>query len=262
MIKGDFINNVFLKTPLQLYLYNIISSKYNARDNSLIVAGPDIIRHLYDARITFGKNSENYINIIELDKDVFKIQEKKLNEIKIESGPVPLWISVNENFIPSEILPIDFKVNLLNIDINNAEVERIIDADLMGTIRKIGPTFINVFNKQCIKFNNDDKIKSFIFTASLRGCSEIDTVSWIRNELLIRIGSEIDFKINNDGSYKKTILTKDIRTRKSTNSNIKCNNIRLYEGYEVIRKGKLEELILFTYSDSKGPMITGLIVYK
>jgi len=244
MIKGDFINNVFLKTPLQLYLYNIISSKYNARDNSLIVAGPDIIRHLYDARITFGKNSENYINIIELDKDVFKIQEKKLNEIKIEPGPVPLWISVNENFIPSEILPIDFKVNLLNIDINNVEVERIIDADLMGTIRKIGPTFINVFNKQCIKFNNDDKIKSFIFTASLRGCSEID------------------FKINNDGSYKKTILTNDIRTRKSTNSNIKCNNIRLYERYEIIRKGRLEELILFTYSDSKGPMITGLVVYK
>lgn len=259
MINGDFINNVFLKTPLQHYIYSIIE-KYKINGNSIIVSGPDIIRHIFDARTTFAKRQEQYINIVEIDNDVFECQKNIIDNLKISNGPVPLWMSEDKNGKPLEVLPIDHNVNIIHDNIINIDPEHVIDADLMSTIKKSGDILIKIFNDQLTKYQYDNKLKAYIFTMSLRSCSEEETLSWLRNQMLIRIGCDLGFKTNLSG-YLKENLTKNIRTRKSTN-NTKNNNIKMYKDYIIYRKGRLIDFIMFSYIDSKGPMITGLIIYN
>ena len=70
MFKHDFIGNTTLKKPLERSLYEKAAYNYGVMGDATIVTGPDVIRHITNARQTVCRRATDRICIVEIDKVV------------------------------------------------------------------------------------------------------------------------------------------------------------------------------------------------
>lgn len=232
LTNGGFENKIAIKTSLQRDdMYGTIS-RYGIHGSSLILAGPDIERHLKDIRETFGSKGD-LINIVENNMEVLGSQLERYSALDDE------WTDSEGN---SHSIKSNAVITYGNIA--NMPPYRIIDADLMGTNKTDGNLVISMLTNQA---TISDGYKGFIFTLSERGTlgETYDKITqWIQDSIFSIIGIEAKF-------VGKTIIVpaKDF----------------LYKHRALIsieKFGRAVDVSVYHYSDQKGPMITCCLIYK
>jgi len=232
LYNGKFIENCDLKHNIQKTMYKVVS------DNAItgecnIVSGPDVLRHIQDGREFFTKNDT--VNIVEIDNKVHKIQKDTV-ETAIDS--------IKKN------------VKLLLDDIQNVPSQRIIDADLMGSIGELNKTsncgkiLENLMKQQIHNFPNQDK--AFLFTIAIRPITITETIAQLEKLLFKQLGYSINgYIIHDEPAVGKNKYEKDITISLKQ---------RVGSGY--IKNRKVIDIAMKYYNDCKGVMLTCSLIYK
>lgn len=271
MFKRDFEKESILKDPIQKQLYGLQYNLYGMLSSMTIVAGPDLKRHLSDARrIGPARTDSSILHVVEIDDSRHMKQREDLETIKHSERP-EVWFTsmapaLNQPFGVARTL--DYNVVLEHKDIAEATVTRSIDCDLMRTYKEAGWPTARALRRQIEKYGADTKRrKAFIFTFSIRGAGEEATLDWISSELLGLLGTH--FRKTYGDALAKSTITLDPRTRISSKG-FKGIGAWGYEYLDLIDKGRLafanddyhSGYHLILYNDDGGPMLTGLIVYE
>ena len=265
----DFTNvdkDVVLKRHIQRTLYEVPYSIYRMISSMTIVAGPGLPWHVEDARMSGPARTEySLIFVPEIDKEVHEIQKHLMYLMDNEERP-KVWmsqLSTRPGSLFGKANKFTHNVILEHKDVADATLTRFIDCDLMGTARKIGDTVLKCLSRQMEKFNDPFKNKAFIFTLSLRGCSEYETFKWINDYFLSKLNARIDFEKSGvlNCHLPKRQITTDPNTRKSAKGG---RSLGIYEFNEIlyIEKGRLDGFYPIFYNDDGGPMLTALVMYK
>jgi hypothetical protein len=90
------------------------------------------------------------------------------------------------------------KIELINDDILNCNIERFIDLDLMCTLDNSRHIISYIFDKQIIKYKNNKYIKTFMFTYCHRNNSRV-MISKVLRKIL---SNDIEFKSIETKSYR------------------------------------------------------------
>lgn len=259
MAKHDFKLDTVLKKRLQHGFYQKARYNFGVISDSLIVSGPDIERHIMDARQTVSCRVNDRIRIIDICQEALRVQRDTLNQYNMPGIRIPVWQSWDvpdgPGFPePAEFKPIDYNVSFELGDIAHAKSERFVDADLMGTIQTTGQALVKALRRQRKAFQDEEQ-KVFIFTVSMRnGGQQAMDLFWIANKLIPVTGSKCDI------DPVKVRLTCDPRTRVSANG-FRGICVHRYDHLVPERPEILTDLSLYYYHDDGGPMLTGMLVY-
>ena len=252
--KHDFRNNTVIKNPLQKNLYR--TAGYYVTSNTLVVAGPDIERHVMDSRTFVSRTKSSKVTVVELKKDIYLEQVAELEALDTGRGKNwTSWRRLGGKWEDGDQFPITHNLKIIHSDIADAVPERFIDADLMGSIKTTGKTLVKVISKQFKKFGYQHKNKAFLFTTSIRNVGEYETLKWIEQVLMPVIGQKCQIHDT------KLRLTNNSKTRRNING---FNGITLqkYTNISYNKNGRLKKFKLFYYNDGGTPMVTGIIVYQ
>ena len=256
-VKRDFKEPSPYKQSIETELYR----RADMISHAQIVAGPDIERHVRNAREFVATTEEAKITVIERSTDVYKEQLAWAeNESQIAS---PFWrskIRTDDALWEPKgpYLHITHNIAFKNNDLRDLiAVDRFIDADLMGAVNgDAGDTIRYLLRLQRNTFTEQDTAylkKAFIFTFCMRPVDEEGTIDWITK--LIR--DCLDSTIKVTGKEK---LVVDPRTRIHTN---KFKGVHVTDlDVDITKQGRLRDIALKTYNEVGSPMITGLIVYR
>lgn len=262
MLKGlhSFKKDTKLKQSIERGLYTKARYNYGITSNILMVAGPDLLRHLKTARETVACFSYSQITVVDIDINVHYEQRAKLDSYNHPQRRIPTWTSfdnINGMFEPGHLLPIIHNTHLVFGNIEDQPPSRFIDADLMATIKNAGPTIVKTLRKQRNAFPLGTQTKGFIFTVSLRGGGGIDkNLDWVEHELLPNTGTTAKLD-----RTKARSLVQDQKVRRSSNG---FKGVFFKEPAIVLPKDTsiLHDVTLRTYNDDGGPMLTGLLLYS
>lgn len=255
MFKHDFIGNTTLKKPLERSLYEKAAYNYGVMGDATIVTGPDVIRHITNARQTVCRRATDRICIVEIDKVVAEKQDKELQAYTSKRMPVWMAVKYSGKFIEDEeLLPIHHNLYRCIGSIDCAKTSLFVDADLTATIKSTGHIIKNTLRKQRDAFPFGTPIKCFIFTFSVRaGGGLLENIDWVTNELIPCTGAAVTIG-------DRTRLTNDPYTRQS-NKDVRGVTV---QKYEVISKTPniLRSASLYYYNDDGGGMVTGQLLYS
>jgi hypothetical protein len=228
-----------------------------------IVAGPDVERHICNAREYVARTHRAIIQIVEYDWDVHMKQLGWMREQEnIQCCPTyATWQKTDGKWRQDgPVIDIKHNVKFSNEDIAwITPVTRFIDADLMGTITgKTGDAIKLVFNRQVATYSDELGIKlkkAFIFTFCVRGteANEIKTLNWISSLINKHLESNIK-----------------ILDRKSRLHNDNCRIITTgWKGVcwytyniDLSDPGRVIDCDMHFYNEKGNNMITGIVIYK
>lgn len=228
-----------------------------------IVAGPDIERHVRNARGLVATSEIATVKIIDNDWHVNQKQNEWLSGDNCNIKGNPSWQAVVPGgdgrwYKEGAILHIKHNVSVVAADLAYVDtLERFVDADLMGTVTGYaGHVISTVLNTQATLYpyeRTNDKKKCLIFTFAMRPVGESVTLEWIKNLIKINLGSSVSIGV-------KASMTK------APNATIKTNGFKgvgVYN-YDIngFNNGRLEDMCLYYYNETGFPMITGMVVYR
>lgn len=206
-----------------------IASLYLRACTCLCITGPNYLRHI---RNLFGVIGASNVIIPEISNGVVQI----------------LWTAAKKcSFFLND------KVSILHADVNQLRYYNIPfqDLDLMGTWSTCFDTFQNRLLKQ-IEYTTS-KYNGIVFTISERnGGGKLQSFAYI-NKLISHLGSELKgFDGEIDGFGQEINIAE------------KAGKLRYIHNHipNFVKRGRIEQLVVFRYADGPPPMMTGLIIYK
>jgi hypothetical protein len=256
----SFTDDAVYKKRIERDLYTKAAANMGMQFvDPVIVAGPDIVRHLQNARGTVARGIDNHIRIVDVDDSVIK--EKMLPNLAKVRPIDALWQSYSPNFPawPGNMAHISHNVSFINDDIRN-HTSLFVDADLMESIVKAGPVLEECLRKQRQTFPMaTNQIKGFIFTVSIRAKGGARrAIRWVIDNLVKYIDPMIEFDVDYS---KKKILTVDRKCRLADNGSNAVYVSTLDPGINQSPSMYLVSVNLWEYSERGGAMLTGLITY-
>ena len=227
-----------------------------------IVAGPDICRHVRNARNLVATSEKATIEIIERDWHVHGKQSDWLNGDNSNIKGSPSWQAVipgnnGKWYREGPIMHIKHGITVTEMDLFNLKVPtRFIDADLMGAVTgQTGRAVYKALQVQSVFYplTTHKLKKALIFTFSIRPTGEEKTLTWIKAMIKHTLKTEVIF------DKKISLIT-------TTDARIKTNGfngpgVHTY-GITPNSSGRLIDMCLFYYNETGSPMITGMVVYK
>lgn len=255
----NFEEEGVLKSTIERIIYQKASNSYGLMCDAVVVAGPAIIRHILNARETVACNSSFRLEIVDINRSVYKKQIETIDAAYERGERPPTWASlehVDGNvFEPNEVCGVGKNLWFYCTDIAKHKPTRFIDADLTASVKTCGKTLETTLRNQRSEFPLGTDIKGFIFTISLRGGGGIkNNLSWAMKKLLPITGGA--GKIT---GRRKLTLGED--TRRSARG---FNGVNGYAYISEIRHdaGALHDVSLYQYNDDGGPMLTGVFIYS
>jgi hypothetical protein len=259
----SFKDDTIFKSEIQWGFYQKLRANYGFTTSAMVqVAGPDIERHIFDARKTVLCEPNSVLKIVDIDNSVINGQVAELNRLSKLKRP-PVWQSFKrlapEEFLftENELFPINHNVEFYRGDVAGMEAERFIDADLMTSVKTAGDSLEISLTKQREKYpfkKGSSEIKAFIFTISVRkGGGLKKNIEWVEEGLVPIIGSNVKY---------------DTREKQTVGQHTTGTNNGRYGTYSYIYKYAFSSVpevlldsVLHFYDDDGGPMLTGIIVY-
>lgn len=263
--KHCFKNDTVIKQEIQLGFYNKLRTNYGLTfDAMLQVAGPDIVRHIYDARRTVLCQPNSVLRIVDIDKNVIEEQKAELGSLYWPGKRGPLWQSEirvfpdQPLFSAGDFFPLYHNIEFHNNDIRRVYPEKFIDADLMTTIKTCGNALKDTLKRQRQAFPPNDQdandLKVFIFTISIRaGGGLVDNIKWVEKDLANCIGCEIRYADRNRQTWARGTTVSGTGSFATY-----CHK---YDCERALPSGILIDSVLHFYNDDGGPMLTGIIIY-
>lgn len=249
-LHGKDFEKVRVKDYVQKVYYWLPYLKHGMLSNVLSIAGPDITRHIKDARNGTARTPTSRVTILEISKNIHNRQKRKFEHL---TGH---WTATDNSR-----LPLTHKVQLTHGDLEFAKPERFIDADLMGTHTTCGQELLKPLKKQAnMRGQQKTLLKAFIFTlTAARTTNEKETLKWIKEKLLPAIGCKV-------ASFgRKTKITERVRDITQPRGGSYLHKFRRIR-YQ--KRGRLIDFHLCKYRDNteeginRAHMITGLIIYR
>lgn len=255
MFRHNFIEDTTLKKPLERSLYEKAAYNYSIMGDATIVAGPDVVRHITNARQTVCRRASDRICIVEIDEVIAKKQREEVEAYTSKRMPTWMAVKYSGNYIEDdELLPIHHNLYRYIGSIDNANTSLFVDADLTASIKSTGHIIRNTLRKQRSAFPIGTPIKCFIFTFSVRaGGGLLENIDWVTNELIPCTGAAATIG-------DRTRLTNDPYTRQS-NKDVRGVTVQKYE-VTSRTPGILHSASLYYYNDDGGGMVTGQLLYS
>jgi len=265
-VKHNFETDTVLKGPLQKGFYLKARNNYGIMEEVITqVSGPDILRHLRDARNTVACSPTSIVRVVDWDRECLNGQIATWQMEGQRQRP-PLWQSCTkiEGFgyavEPGEFRPLcgdNSGVEFYCNNIADMEPTVFIDADLMATVGKCGDDLLRTLNKQrrAFPFLAVDNPKAFIFTVCVRNGGGLDAnVDWVVNKLVPLTGGAITV-------VNKERMTNEPCTRKSRRG-WRGVTAQKYDCEVVSNPNVLSDVSMYFYHDDGAPMLTGMLIYN
>jgi hypothetical protein len=260
--KQDFVRNTFLKQPIVKSMYDKARNNYRIVGNVTFLAEEAIERGIMTARDTVACTADSKIIIVEIDKSMHDYQVAWMKKLYEGKARIPTWqskIKMGDFYEPLFMHPLGYNVEFVHDDIANVKSTIFMDVDLMKSMKTCGWILMKTLRKQRATFPLGTPEKGFIFTLSLRGSGpKEETLMWIEKELIPLTG----------GSWsigQEEIVTLDKDTRRSPNGFRGINSHKYQNIHRPKKPNELEivhDVMIHSYSDGGGSMLTGIIIYS
>jgi len=250
-------------SPYKDTIEKIMYKKAGMVSEVQIVAGPDIGRHVRNARDLVATSEIATVEILDND---WHVHEKQADWLAGDNSNIkgsPSWQAVIPGnnggwYREGPIMHIKHGVTVTEMDLFDiTKPKRFIDADLMGAITgHTGEAIDRALQVQSDFYPQaltHELKKAMIFTFAMRPVGEEDTLDWIKNLIKRRLDTEVIFS-------KKTSMITTPNARIQTNG-FKGPGVHSYE-VKPGMNGRLVDMCLFYYNEIGCPMITGMVVYR
>jgi hypothetical protein len=254
----DFVTDSVLKHATEKAMYTKARYNWGIIGDVTLLAERDVVRHIEMARQTVACTVESKVIIVEIDEEMHHYQRNIMYDID-DQPRVPCWqsqVSLGKGLFDTDcLLPIGHNVDFIHSDIKDVAPTIFMDVDLMGSIKTCGAILQRVLWKQRSKFPLGTPTKGFIFTLSLRGAGGLENnLAWVLRELIPITGSTCTLGA-------RDIVTIHEDTRRSGNG-WKGIGSNKYPIDQASNPEILHDVMLHTYSEGSGGMLTGIIIYS
>ena len=254
----DFRDSV-LKHSTEKAMYSKTRYNWLISGDVTLLAERGVEEHIRMARGTVACTPDSVINIVEINKDMHDYQVAVMKYITKNRGilkPEPWQGQIRlegGGFDFEEQYPIWHNVKFTHGNIVNVEPTIFIDADLMGSLRTCGGPLKAMLRNQRAKFPLGTPDKGFIFTFIVRGAGDKQSnLDWVVSELITLTGGNCSLD-------PKKLVTVEEGTRITDAGSLKSGSWR-HPVREIT--GPLKDVMIHSYQEGAGHMITGLIIYS
>jgi hypothetical protein len=254
----DFLNDSVLKHATEVAMYTKARYHWSISGDVTLLAALGVEWHIRMARNSVACTPDSVINIVEIDKETHDYQVAVMKYIQDISGDRPeTWqgqIALKDGgFDYEDQYPPWHNVNFIHDNIINVEPTIFVDADLMGSLKTCGGPLKAMLRNQRAKFPLGTPNKGFIFTFIVRGAGDKPSnLDWVLRELIPLTGGNCSLD-------PKALVTNEEGTRITDAGSLKSGSWR-HQVWGIT--GPLKDVMIHSYQEGAGHMITGLIIYS
>jgi hypothetical protein len=254
----DFLKDSVLKHATETAMYTKARYNWSISGDVTLLAAQGVEWHVRMARNTVACTPDSVVNIVEINKDMHDYQVAIMKYIRDISGDRPeTWqgqIALKGGgFDYENHYPLWHNVKFTYGNIVNVKPTIFIDADLMGSLKTCGEPLKAILRNQRAAFPLGTADKGFIFTFIVRGAGDKESnFNWVLKELIPLTGGNCSLN-------PAELVTIEEGTRRASN-NFKGVGSWRHPVHEIT--GPIKDVMIHSYSEGSGFMITGLIIYS